>query len=110
MQGSHNRGGGILEGDFDTGSNAVTVGFLAVSGEVEGDEGGLGLEVVAEEPDPGCGAVGDPDVEVAIAIIIDESDGPGVIGKIPADRGGDVSEASAVTAIEEGIVGLATTE
>mgnify|MGYP003681784342 CR=1 FL=1 len=110
MEGAHDGGGGVFEEDFNPGADAVAVGFFAISGEVEGDEVGVGLQVVAKKPYPGRGAVGDPDVEVAIVIVIDEADGAGVVGKVPADGGGDVGEASAVSAVEEGVVGFTTAE
>ena len=57
------------------------------------------MEVVFEEAEAGGGAVSDPEVEVAIVVVVDEADGAGVVGKVPTDGGGDIGEASAVAAV-----------
>jgi len=100
----------ILEMDFDPGTDGVTIGCFTIAGEVKGEESGVGIEVVFKKADTGCGAVGNPKIEVAIVVVVDEADGAGVVGEVPTDGGGDVSESTTVAAVEEGVVCFATTK
>ena len=43
-------------------------------------------------------------------IVVDEADGTGVVGEVPANGGGDVGEATPVAAVEEGVVRFAPGE
>ena len=76
----------IAKAEFEPGSNRITVSVRTVSFEKEGDEMIRVLQSVFEETNSGCGAVGDPVVEVAVKIPIDYSNGSRVISEVPADR------------------------
>jgi len=96
--------------DFDAGADGIARGGFCGAGEVEREVGGVALEGVFEEAKAGGGAVGDPEVEVTIEVIIDEADGAGIVLKVPTDGGGDIGKTSVVSAVEEGIIGFAARE
>lgn len=60
-----------------------------------------------KQPDSGGGAVGDEEIEVAIVIVVDQANGAGIVGEVPADGGGDVGKGGVFSTVEEGVVGFA---
>lgn len=88
----------IAKTEFEPGADRITVGARAISFEKEGDEMISVLQSVFEETNSGCGAVGDPVIEVAVKIPIDCCNGSRVISEVPADGGRNVGEASVVSA------------
>ena len=69
----------------------------------------IGADVIAQEAQLRTIAIGDPKIEVAIVVPIDQGHGPPVIGKIEAGDRGDISEPSS-TRIQKAAIPLMAAE
>lgn len=78
--------------DLHAPADSIAVGRFAVAGESHGEEAVTARRIVAQQPQPRPIAVGDPQVQVAIMVPIDDGHSPAIIGKVESAGGRDVGE------------------
>ena len=84
----------LLGFDCDAGADGISIAGASLQADREpGGACGFG-EVILEEPQPGSTSVGEPEIEVTIAVPVDPGEGTAVIDEIESTGGRDIGEAA----------------